>query len=138
MAEIRRLEDAVNLLWGWMPAEQVREIREDVPGLAEFCARIHDKVDHEEAMVRRTSWDPSHPEAFCGRCGRLNPSWVVHSDRYNTAVNRSEIVCPSCFMLAHEAATGMTCTWSLVPATPFRWVDDGGRSTPFIDGGTNG
>lgn len=55
-AYIRQLEDAVNLLWGWMPAEQVREIRTDLPVLADFCRHNHQKVSHEEAMVRRTDW----------------------------------------------------------------------------------
>lgn len=73
-----------------------------------------------------------HPEDFCQRCGGRNIIWNVDSDRYNTAVNRSEIVCPTCFVLAHESATGMRCVWTLAPDGPFRWIDDNGRPTPFI------
>lgn len=61
-----------------------------------------------------------HPEAFCGRCGRSNPVWVADSDRFNLAVGRAEIVCPSCFVAAHEEATGLTCVWELRPYSPFR------------------
>lgn len=75
--------------------------------------------------------DDEHPEDTCKRCGRPNPVWWVDSDRYNTAVNRSEIVCPVCFIEAHERATGMTTSWKLEPAAPFRWIDPDGRSTPF-------
>lgn len=73
-----------------------------------------------------------HPEDNCQRCGGLNPVWWVDSDRYNTAVNRAEVVCPTCFVFAHEAATGMRCVWTLVPDGPFRWIEDEGRSTPFL------
>lgn len=68
----------------------------------------------------------SHPEDFCQRCGRPNPgSWVVDSDRFNAAMaalarDSSAIVCPPCFILGHELATGMTTSWRLTPATPFR------------------
>lgn len=74
----------------------------------------------------------THPEDFCERCGGRNVTWFVDSDRFNTAVNRSEVVCPSCFVVAHEAATGMRTAWELVPSTPFRWIEDAGRSTPFL------
>ena len=71
----------------------------------------------------------SHPENCCDRCGNLNPSWSVDSDRFNAAMqalglNRSAIVCPSCFVKGHEEATGMMCSWNLVPGTPFRWKED--------------
>lgn len=72
-----------------------------------------------------------HPEDRCGRCGGRNVVWNVDSDRYNTAVNRSEIVCPTCFVIAHEAATGMSTVWQLTPMCPFRWIDPEGRPTPF-------
>lgn len=74
-----------------------------------------------------------HPEDQCQRCGGININWTVDSDRFNTAANRSEIICPTCFVVAHEAATGMSCCWSIQPATPFRWIDDTGRPTPFVD-----
>jgi hypothetical protein len=73
-----------------------------------------------------------HPEDRCQRCGGHNIAWSIDSDRFNTAVNRSEIVCPTCFVVAHERATGMHCCWTLVPSAPFRWISDLGRPTPFI------
>lgn len=73
-----------------------------------------------------------HPEDFCQRCGARNPVWTVDSDRFNTAVNRSEIVCPSCFIFAHEKATGMATVWQLTPYAPFRWISPEGEPTPFI------
>lgn len=75
-----------------------------------------------------------HPEAVCERCGGLNPIWYVDSDRFITAVNRSEIICPTCFIIAHEAATGMTTLWGLEPHSPFRWIEDEGKETPLIKG----
>ena len=77
--------------------------------------------------------DTDHPEYRCQRCGGRNPSWSVASDRFNMACNRSEIVCPTCFIFAHEQATGMEASWDLVPATPFRWIDPDGRQTPFLN-----
>lgn len=61
-----------------------------------------------------------HPEERCQRCGRANPVWVADSDRFNLAVGRSAIVCPSCFVIAHEEATGLRCVWELRPSTPFK------------------
>lgn len=59
-------------------------------------------------------------EDLCERCGRSNPVWVVDSDRFNLAVERTAIVCPSCFVQAHEQATGLRCVWELRPYAPFR------------------
>jgi hypothetical protein len=83
-------------------------------------------------MAKVIPADDAHPEDFCQRCGGRNPVWWVDSDRYNTAVNRAEIVCPTCFVFAHEEATGMRCVWTLVPDGPFRWIEDDGRPTPFL------
>lgn len=47
-----QLEEAVNLLWGWMPVQQVREIQRDAPELAQLCHTIHLKVDHGESPHR--------------------------------------------------------------------------------------
>ena len=75
---------------------------------------------------RRKGWVDFHPEDYCHRCGGRNPSWSVDSDRFNAAFGPPSehpyqgIVCPGCFVEAHEAATGLTCSWELVPATPFR------------------
>lgn len=69
-----------------------------------------------------TTIEPDHPEYACERCGRRNIVWYVDSDRFNAAVGRSAIVCPSCFVIAHEEATGLTCMWELRPATHFKPV----------------
>jgi len=67
--------------------------------------------------------EDDHPERTCQRCGNLNPVWWIDSDRWNLAVpNRSPILCPSCFVVAHEAATGMRAIWELVPHT-FKWIE---------------
>lgn len=81
--------------------------------------------------------DEQHPEYICQRCGGRNPVWNVDSDRYNMAVNRSEIVCPTCFIIAHEKATGMSTVWQLNPMVPFKWIEDEGRETPFMNWGPN-
>lgn len=51
------LATAVDLLWGWMPSEQVKEIVEDQPELAELCRKVHHDLwhgtTHEERMMRR-------------------------------------------------------------------------------------
>lgn len=75
---------------------------------------------------RAKGWPDFHPETFCHRCGGKNVrSWSVDSDRFNAAVtalglNSGAILCPGCFVLGHEMASGMHCSWTLTPATPFR------------------
>ena len=70
---------------------------------------------------RRLGWPDYHPEDYCHRCGGRNLSWWVDSDRFNAAFgSHSEhpyegIVCPGCFVEAHEKATGLRTTWKLVP-----------------------
>lgn len=86
-------------------------------------------------MSNPTPAEIKHTEGFCERCQKRNPVWSVDSDRYNMGLYRGEIVCPSCFIFAHEQATGMRCRWDLVPATPFKWIDYNGRPTPFIGTG---
>lgn len=71
--------------------------------------------------------DPTHPEATCERCDRPNISWAVDSDRFNMAVaslgyTSGAVLCPVCFVEGHEKASGMQCSWDLVPGTPFRWI----------------
>ncbi len=71
--------------------------------------------------------DP-HPEDYCQRCDKPNPSWSVDSDRFNIAMEALDLdsgamVCPSCFVEGHEKATGLSCSWNLVPGTPFRWIE---------------
>ena len=80
---------------------------------------------------RELGWPDFHPEDYCHRCGGRNvPSWYVDSDRFNMAFGPPNehpyngIVCPGCFVDAHEEATGMRCTWELRPSptTPFQWI----------------
>lgn len=81
---------------------------------------------------RDAGWPDLHPERFCHRCGGINVrSWFVDSDRYNVAVaalglTYTAILCPGCFVVGHELATGMACTWKLTPdpTTPFRHIED--------------
>lgn len=78
----------------------------------------------------------THPEDFCQRCGNRNvPSWFVDSDRFNAAMealglNSAAIVCPRCFVVGHEKATGMSCSWHLMPGTPFRHLESIDGETP--------
>ncbi len=77
---------------------------------------------------RYLGWPDIHPETYCHRCARSNPVWSIDSDRWNTAVglkHRAMILCPPCFIEFHEATTGMRCSWTLVPNTQFKWIEDG-------------
>lgn len=92
------------------------------------------RIDPTEVDAQRAKgWPDWHPERFCERCGSRNIwSWSVDSDRFNAAMaaiglDSGAIVCPSCFASAHEKATGMRCTWRLVPDTPFHHIDDEGE-----------
>jgi hypothetical protein len=65
---------------------------------------------------RAAGWPDFHPEDFCHRCGRRNPCWSA--SRAAWAVARGDdhgggIVCPSCFIELHEAATGAKVNWGL-------------------------
>ena len=55
-ARERELEDAVLLLWGELPAEQVHQLRLECPRLMDFCVHLHHSIEHEQAMVRRNVW----------------------------------------------------------------------------------
>ena len=78
---------------------------------------------------RSTGWGEFGPEDYCHRCGAHNiHAWNVPSDRFNSAMealglDSGAIVCPSCFVEGHEAATGMRCVWTLVPDGPFRHLE---------------
>lgn len=67
-------------------------------------------------------------EVTCQRCGGNNPTWFVESDRFNMSVaalglTSVAIICPGCFVEGHELASGMHCSWQLVPASLFRWIE---------------
>ena len=78
------------------------------------------------ATQRAAGWPEWHPEDYCHRCGGRNASWHVDSDRFNAAMGPptlhrwNGIICPGCFVELHEAATGLTATWTLSPDTPSR------------------
>lgn len=88
---------------------------------------------------RVTGWPDFHPEDYCHRCGVRNISWSIDSDRFNLAMGGSPyvhrwngIICISCFVELYEAATGLSCSWTLVPATPFRPIEkEESRPTPL-------
>lgn len=84
---------------------------------------VRDSVSLSEIDEQRElGWPDFHPEDYCHKCGNRNiPSWYVDSDRFNLAFGPAAehpyngIVCPPCFVLAHEEATGLKATWKLVP-----------------------
>lgn len=100
--------------------------------------RVQYALDHPSVTIeeidrqRSLGWPDFHPEDYCHRCGGKNPtSWFVDSDRWNIAFGPPDqhpyngIVCPGCFVLLHEKATGMWTTWKLqVEAGVFRWMGD--------------
>jgi hypothetical protein len=60
-ADRERLYEAVNLLWGWMPGEQVAEIHRDAPELAGLAMWAHHHVDHapfEQRAMRALASTP--------------------------------------------------------------------------------
>lgn len=86
------------------------------------------RVSPEEIDAQREmGWPDFHPEDFCHRCGAPNPSWAVDSDRFNAAMGQEYqwggIVCVGCFVRLHEEATGLRCSWRLVPKTNFRHIE---------------
>jgi hypothetical protein len=82
-----------------------------------------DRIDVNDLPAQRAAgWPDTHPEDYCHRCGNRNvPSWYVDSDRFNLAFGPAEqhpyngIVCPTCFVLAWQDATGLAAVWKLVP-----------------------
>lgn len=86
---------------------------------------------------RRLGWPDFDAEDYCHRCGCRNITWSIESDRFNLAMGSppaahqwNGIICPACFVELHEAATGLRCSWSLVPLTHFHWIQE-------IEGPTN-
>ena len=81
---------------------------------------------------RFLGWPDFRAEDYCHRCGSINPSWSVDSDRFNTAIGPypthrwNGIICVGCFVQLHEHNTGLRCTWQLTPLTPFSPIGDGG------------
>lgn len=72
--------------------------------------------------------EAAHPEDVCQNCGGPNIVWSTASDRFNLAassfgLDRSAILCPACFVAGHKAATGLSCSWDIIPATTFRPIE---------------
>lgn len=74
-------------------------------------------VTPEQIVEQRAKgWPNFHPEDFCHRCGRSNIVWFTNSEFWNVAVPKvTEILCPQCFVTAHEDATGRSHAWELIP-----------------------
>jgi hypothetical protein len=53
---IRQLEDAALTLWAELPAAEARELRAEMPHLMDFLGHLHQRVEHEQAMVRQNVW----------------------------------------------------------------------------------
>jgi hypothetical protein len=85
---------------------------------AEAPAWVAAVLPEEIVRQRAAGWPDFHPETFCHRCGRRNPCWSVDSEEWGKAVagrdrGDLEILCPSCFVLLHEQATGGWGHWHL-------------------------
>lgn len=54
------------------------------------------------------------PESVCQKCGGKNIVWWVDNEMWNTAIGSSAgILCPSCFVICYEKATGLQPIWEL-------------------------
>lgn len=82
--------------------------------------------DYQEQWNR--GWPDVHPEDFCQRCHNRNVTWYVDSDRFNLAAEAlgfrsTSILCIACFVEGHQKATGLTCSWQLLPGTHFAAIE---------------
>lgn len=61
VTETDRLWEAIDMLWGWMTPDLVRDIRADNPELVELCHEAHHRVWHAttQRMIRRLSQRPN-------------------------------------------------------------------------------
>lgn len=107
---LRQLEDAVEVLWGELSIEQVRELRREMPELSDFLVHLHHGVSHEEAMVRRNVWAASLAEETPAEHAEADCPYADHGfcsapyDRRLRAA-RSEAVMPSSIAAtSHEAS----------------------------------
>jgi len=81
---------------------------------------------------RVAGWPDMHPEDWCHRCGRANPSfwyadrrsWLAATSAWAAETGREGICCPSCLPELYTAATGRTATWVL------SLDSEAGRSAP--------
>lgn len=97
----------------------------------------------EEILHQRANgWPDFHPEDFCHRCGRRNPVWWVDANQWETATEdrprgELDILCPSCFVELHEAATGQRFLWEL-RITPTADAETAAGSRERAGGGRTG
>lgn len=83
------------------------------------------RIDPDEYQRQwDAGWPDIHPEDYCQRCYSRNITWTVDSDRFNAAAEElgyrsTSILCIACFVVGHELATGLRCSWGLAPATHF-------------------
>lgn len=81
---------------------------------------------------RAKGWPDFHPETYCHKCGRTNPTWWIdtamwnqtHGDDYVT------VLCPSCFTIAWEKQAGGRIIWELRPDTRTGAIRRGEVSLP--------
>jgi hypothetical protein len=114
-------------------------------GFEVALARLADAVDRgcSAPPPSPARIEPTHPEAFCDRCGRANAVWFAPSEIWNRAVPNGGILCPVCFIAAAEKAGIQPPAWeirperetapcaivrfpALPPISEWRWGDHGG------------
>lgn len=54
--QVRRLEDALVILWAELPTRETLALCHEMPALADFLRHLHGSIEHERAMVRRNVW----------------------------------------------------------------------------------
>lgn len=93
VGDVVALWDAIDALWAWMPAAQVKEIHADCPGLAELANHAHHRMSHEQRAMRRPL-DAAPPDVRTVLIGVLREHRTagveVHS---KTAVIRIKCAC---------------------------------------------
>lgn len=60
--------------------------------------------------------EPTHPEAYCQKCGGINCTWYIASPLWNEIVranNEPEILCPLCFIRLAESRGVKPHAWEL-------------------------
>lgn len=92
-------------------------------------------LPEEIIRQRELNWPDFHPEDFCHRCGRRNPTWFTDQPTWLAATSERAvetghegIYCPSCFVdLYHqqiEPQQGFLWQLSLVDCRDDEWDDD--------------
>lgn len=70
-------------------------------------------LPEEIVQQRALGWPNFHPEDFCHRCGRRNPTWYTDAETWMAATavraretGREGIFCTSCFVDLHGQQVG--------------------------------